>query len=153
MAEAAASGISAAGSLAGSHVFPVRVYYEDTDAAGIVYHANYLRFAERARTEMMRLLGIESSKLMQNEGLNFAVARCAVDYLKPARLDDALEVHTRVLEVGRASLSAEQLVKRGGALLVRIVLRLAVLDRVGRPVRLPSVIRTTLINLSQSREK
>ncbi|MGO8868723.1 MAG: tol-pal system-associated acyl-CoA thioesterase [Alphaproteobacteria bacterium] len=149
MADAATIGAIATG----VHVFPVRVYYEDTDAAGIVYHANYLRFAERARTEMMRALGVESSRLMQSEGLNFAVARCVVDFLKPARLDDALEVHTRVTEVGLASLSAEQIVKRGGTPLARIVLRLAVLDQAGRPVRLPAVIRKTLINLSQSREK
>ncbi|MFI4989183.1 MAG: tol-pal system-associated acyl-CoA thioesterase [Alphaproteobacteria bacterium] len=135
------------------HVFPVRVYYEDTDAAGIVYHANYLRFAERARTEMMRAHGIESSRLSQDEGLNFAVARCTVDFLKPARLDDALDVATRVVEVGRASLTAEQRVERSGVALARIVLRLAVLDRTGRAVRLPPTIRNTLINLSQSGER
>ena len=134
------------------HVFPVRVYYEDTDAAGIVYHANYLRFAERARTEMMRAIGIESSALMVERGVNFAVSRCAVDFVKPARLDDALEVHTRVTEVGRASLSAEQIVKRNEVDVVRIELRLAVIDRAGRPVRLPSESRTALINLSQSGE-
>lgn len=137
----------------GVHVFPVRVYYEDTDAAGIVYHANYLRFAERARTEMMRVLGVESSKLMIREGLNFAVSRCVVDYVKPARLDDALEVHTRVIEVGRASLSAEQIVRRDGLDLARLMLKIAVIDRAGRPVRLPAEIRTALINLSQSGER
>lgn len=135
---------------AGVHVFPVRVYYEDTDAAGIVYHANYLRFAERARSEMMRHLGMESSRLMAREGLFFAVSRCTVDYLKPARLDDALEVHTRVIEVKRASLDAEQIVKRDGAPLARLALRLAVIDGAGRPVRLPAEIRKALTNLSQS---
>jgi len=137
----------------GVHVFPVRVYYEDTDAAGIVYHANYLRFAERARTEMMRAIGVESSALMIERGVNFAVSRCAVDFVKPARLDDALEVHTRVTGIGRASLSAEQIVRRKGADVARIELRLAVIDRAGRPVRLPSEIRTALINLSQSGER
>ena len=135
---------------AGVHVFPVRVYYEDTDAAGIVYHANYLRFAERARSEMMRLLGLESSTLMAREGLFFAVSRCTVDYLKPAHLDDALEVHTRVIEVKRASLDAEQIVKRDGAPLARLALRLAVIDAGGRPVRLPGEVRKLLTNLSQS---
>lgn len=135
---------------AGVHVFPVRVYYEDTDAAGIVYHANYLRFAERARSELMRLLGVESSTLMAREGLFFAVSRCTVDYLKPARLDDALEVHTRVIEVKRASLDAEQIVKRDGAPLARLALRLAVIDAGGHPVRLPGEVRKLLTNLSQS---
>jgi len=132
------------------HVYPVRVYYEDTDAAGIVYHANYLRFAERARTEMMRAHGIESSKLMQSAGLNFAVSRLSIDYLRPARLDDALEVHTRVIEVKRASLDAEQVVKREGALLARLALRLAAIDAGGRPVRLPVEVRKLLTKLSQS---
>jgi acyl-CoA thioester hydrolase len=134
------------------HVFPVRVYYEDTDAAGVVYHANYLRFAERARTEMMRLLGLESSTALVAHGLNFAVTRCTVDFVKPARLDDALEVHTRVIEVARASLSAEQIVKRGGVDVARLSLRIAVIDREGRPVRLPAELRKPLINLSQSGE-
>ena len=142
------------GALAGGvHVFPVRVYYEDTDAAGIVYHANYLRFAERARTEMMRAIGVESSALKGEQGVYFAVSRCAEDFVKPARLDDALEVHTRVTEIGRASLSAEQIVRRKGADVARIDLRLAVIDRAGRPVRLPSEIRTALIKLSQSGER
>ncbi len=148
MAETVTDGIDASG----VHVFPVRVYYEDTDAAGIVYHANYLRFAERARTEMMRGLGVESSRLMREDGLNFAVERCAVDFLKPARLDDALEVHTRVMEVGRASIVAAQDVTCGTTLLTRMRMRLAVLDGTGRAARLPAAIRTMLINLSQSRE-
>jgi acyl-CoA thioester hydrolase len=135
---------------AGTHVFPVRVYYEDTDAAGIVYHANYLRFAERARSEMMRLLGLESSTLMAREGIFFAVSRCTVDYLKPARLDDALEVHTRVIDVKRASLDAEQVVKREGAPLARLAFRLAVIDAGGRAVRLPAEVRRLLTKLSQS---
>src|SRR5262249_19258454 len=88
------------------HVFPVRVYYEDTDAAGIVYYANYLKFAERARTEMLRAHGFEHGGI--GAGLAFAVRSCAVDYLRPARLDDALEVRTRITRVGGASLEADQ---------------------------------------------
>lgn len=136
----------------GVHIFPVRVYYEDTDAAGVVYYANYLRFAERARTEMLRILGIESARLGAGRGLSFAVSRCHVDYLKPARLDDALEVHTTLTEVGHASLSAEQIVKRDGVEVARLALRIAVLDQKGRPARLPSELRNLLVNLSQSRE-
>jgi acyl-CoA thioester hydrolase len=140
------------------HVFPIRVYYEDTDAAGIVYYANYLRFAERARSEMLRSIGIEIGQLASERGLAFAVSRCAIDYLAPARLDDALEVHSRLIEMGHASLKAEQVVKRarpnGPAQdLARLQLRLAVLDRAGRPARLPEDIRTPLLNLSQSRSQ
>ena len=75
----------------GVHHHPLRVYYEDTDAGGVVYYANYLKFAERARTEMLRDLGIDHSELMDNEGVAFAVRHCTMDFLAPARLDDVLD--------------------------------------------------------------
>ena len=86
-----------------AHVYPVRVYYEDTDAGGVVYHSNYLRFAERARTELLREAGIDHVTLMTENGLMFAVRRCEAEYVKPARLDDALEVRTRCFEATGAS--------------------------------------------------
>ena len=89
---------------------PVRVYYEDTDVAGIVYYANYLRFMERGRTEWIRTLGIDQSVLIE-QGLAFAVAEVNIKYLKPARFNDLLEVVTRVKQAGRASLMFEQLVR------------------------------------------
>ncbi len=90
------------GSLQGdAHRFPVRVYYEDTDAAGIVYYANYLKFIERARTEMMRLYGVEHEKARQSGGAAFIVRRCEIDYRAPARLDDELVVETRLKELRR----------------------------------------------------
>jgi acyl-CoA thioester hydrolase len=135
------------------HIFPIRVFYEDTDAAGIVYYANYLRFVERARTELLRLIGIEHRKLMAGRGVYFAVRRCTVDYLKPAHLDDALEIHSRLIEVRHASLEAEQIVKRERAELARVSLLIACLDRDGRPARLPAEIRNPLVNLSQSEGK
>ena len=119
------------------HVFPVRVYYEDTDAGGVVYHANYLRFAERGRTEMLRGAGIDQIELLERDGLAFIVRRCAVDFLKPARLDDALEVHTRVLTAKGARVEAEQVVKRQGDDIARLSLEIACVDRQGRPQRLP----------------
>ena len=126
---------------AGVHVFPVRVFYEDTDAAGIVYHANHLKFAERARTELLRLLGLQQGKMMAEDGIGFSVRRCEIDYLAPARLDDALEVHTRVLAVGGASLRLAQTIRRDGADLARLALRIACVDRAGRPRRLPERLR------------
>ena len=84
--------------------WPVRVYYEDTDAGGVVYYANYLRFLERARTEWLRALGFEQDALARDAGVIFAVRRVEVDYLKPARFNDALTVHARIAERGRASL-------------------------------------------------
>ncbi len=133
----------------GVHVLPLRVYFEDTDAAGIVYYANYLKFTERARTDMLRLAGITQRELLATDGLAFTVRRCEVDYLAPARLDDELEVHTRVLKVGPATINAEQVVKREGADLVRSLVRLACINREGRPRRLPPSLRAALEALSQ----
>ncbi len=137
----------------GVHVLPVRVYYEDTDAAGIVYYANYLKFAERARTEMLRRLGATNSWMMEGQGLAFAVSQCRVDYLKPARLDDSLRVHTKVIQVGGASLRAEQVISRDADRLVRMRLRLACTDRAGRPARLPVSLRASLKDLCNQTER
>jgi len=126
------------------HVFPVRVYYEDTDAAGIVYYANYLRYAERARTEMLRSLGIESARMMADRGVAFAVKRCAVEFVKPAMLDDMLAVETRLLDVGGASVRADQRVRRDQTDLVRMELKLGCMSLDGGPVRLPAEIRDRL---------
>jgi acyl-CoA thioester hydrolase len=126
------------------HVFPVRVYYEDTDAAGIVYYVNYLKFAERARTEMLRLMGREQQRMMESEGVAFAVKSARVEYFRPAKLDDALEVRTGLVEVAGASLKVRQRIFRGAELLVDMQIRLAVMDRSGRPTRLPSDIRAAL---------
>ena len=132
------------------HILSLRVYYEDTDAAGIVYYANYLKFAERARTELMRLLGSEHRPMMENEGVGFAVRSCTADYLQPARLDDAIEVRTEVAEVGGASLSMTQTVLRphsGAAApetLVRMHVRLACIDGRQRAARMPRAVRAAL---------
>ena len=125
----------------GVHRFPVRVYYEDTDAAGVVYYANYLKFAERARSEMLRQLGMPPSALMADPGIAFAVRGLTVEYLKPARLDDLLEVRTRILEMKGASLDAEQVIGRGGSDLVRMQVRLACMNTSGRAARLPAAVR------------
>ena len=133
----------------GVHVFPVRVYYEDTDTGGVVYYANYLKYAERARTEMLRAVGLDHGRLLEADGIAFAVRRCEIDYLTPARLDDALEIHTGNLEMEAASLWAEQVVKREGDALVRMRLRLACIARSGRPRRLPGAIRAALRPLAR----
>ncbi len=136
-----------------AHVFPVRVYYEDTDAGGIVYYANYLKFAERARTEMLRGLGIDTTGLIDGEGVAFTVRHCTADFRKPARLDDWLEVHTRLLEVGGASLIAEQRIMRDGEELVGLRLRLACIDRSQRPARLPTGVRASLEDMCAGKQR
>ena len=135
----------------GTHVWPVRVYYEDTDAAGIVYYANYLRYAERARSELMRSLGGAHRASMDAQGMVFAVRSCNADYLLPARLDDALEVRSRLLEVGGASMTAEQAVHRDARILVRMEVRLACMGRDGRAVRMPAPVRAALRAFQEGR--
>lgn len=129
---------------AGAHRIGLRVYYEDTDAAGIVYHANYLKLAERARTEMMRCLGLDHGSLRARFGLVFTVRRCQIDFLVPARLDDLLEVDTRLLRLGGASLDLEQRVLCQGRLLARLELRLALVGEGQQVARLPAELAAVL---------
>lgn len=128
-----------------AHRWPVRVYYEDTDAAGIVYHAQYLAFAERARTELLRTLGLDHPTLIARHGGQFVVRRCVVDFVAPARLDDLLEVATSVLEARGARLLLEQRVVKGERLLARLEVGLAFLDARLRPVRLPEPVRAAFL--------
>jgi acyl-CoA thioester hydrolase len=132
----------------GAHVLALRVYYEDTDAAGIVYYANWLRFLERGRTELLRLLGQEHSVLRQEKSVNWVVRRCAIDYLKPARLDDAIEIVTSVAELRGASVEMHQLARRGADMLVRAELTVACMNDAGKPVRLPPLARAALAVVS-----
>ena len=126
------------------HRFPVRVYYEDTDFSGVVYHASYLRFLERGRTEMLRDLGVDQASLFAADPpLGFAVARMEIDFRRPARMDDLLEVETRVVEVGGASLTMRQRLLRSGDLLVEAGVRVAAVSR-GRAARLPRDVAARL---------
>lgn len=132
----------------GQHVLTLRVYWEDTDAGGIVYYANYLRFTERARSDMLALAGIEQQRLLADDDVMFTVRECHVEYLRPARLDDDLEVATRLCAIGGASLAAEQIVRRpGGETLARTQVRVACVNVEGRPRRLPTAVRQALKGL------
>ena len=126
----------------GVHVYPVRVYYEDTDAAGIVYYANYLRYAERARTELLRDIGVAHEKMKARHGIEFIVKNCSADYLQPAFLDDALDVQTTRSETKGASVTLRQAVGRGGQELVVMQVKIAARDqKTGRAARIPSDVR------------
>jgi acyl-CoA thioester hydrolase len=132
----------------GVHVLPLRIYYEDTDAAGIVYYANWLRFLERGRTELLRLIGQQHSALRDERGVNWVVRRLAIDYLKPARLDETIEVVTSCGELRGASLDMVQQARRGEEILVRAELVVACMGMNGRPVRLPPALRFALSQLT-----
>jgi acyl-CoA thioester hydrolase len=132
----------------GRHRYAVRVYYEDTDAGGVVYHAAYLRFAERARTEALRDLGIAHAELLQRFTLMFVVRRVEVDYLRPARLDDRLVILTEPLEVGGASVLLRQDVQGPDGSCAVLTVRLACVTPGGaRPRRLPPRWRSVLATM------
>lgn len=126
------------------HEIAVRVYYEDTDLAGVVYYANYLKFFERGRTEWLRAAGIEQGRLRAETGLVFLVTRIVVDYRRPARFDDLLRVTTRIESVGAASVAMAQAVLRDGDRLAEAAVRLACVDAEGQPARLPAALRAVL---------
>ena len=124
-----------------THIFPVHVYYEDTDLAGIVYYANYLKYIERARTEWVRELGVDQVALKADEGLVFAVRRVEADYLRPAKFDDQLSVVATVTEVTGARIVLRQDVVGGDVLLFRAIVTLVAIGSDGGAKRLPANIR------------
>ncbi|MFN9357644.1 MAG: tol-pal system-associated acyl-CoA thioesterase, partial [Alphaproteobacteria bacterium] len=127
------------------HILPVRVYYEDTDVSGIVYHANYLRFMERGRSEFLRLAGIHHMVMLANaEPIAWTIRRLEIEYSKPARLDDNLEIHTRYRTMSGARLTGEQWVKRDGVDLVTAKVEAAIITMTGKPRRIPEDVRARL---------
>lgn len=127
-----------------AHMFRTRVYYEDTDLAGIVYYANYLKFIERARTEWVGALGIDQMALKSGHGIVFAVRRVEADFLRPARFGDDLEVQTVLQSLGGARLVLEQVVLRKGERLFVAVVTLVCLTDEGHAARLPAEVRARL---------
>lgn len=126
------------------HTWQLRVYYEDTDLAGIVYYANYLKFIERARSEWVRDLGIDQVQLKAELGLVFAVRSLSAEYLAPARFDDWLTVTTALAQARGARLILDQRVLRGDALLFSARVTLVAIGQAGAPARLPAILRSAL---------
>lgn len=127
-----------------AHRFSLRVYYEDTDLAGIVYYANYLKFIERARSEWVRGLGLDQTRLRDEQGLVFAVRRVEADYLRPARFDDELVVETALHEGTGARLVLDQTVLRGTEALFTARVTLVCLTRTSKLARLPGALLAAL---------
>ena len=128
-----------------SHSLPIRVYYEDTDFSGLVYHATYLRWCERGRTEFVRLLGLNQKELFeQNESQDqrfFVVRKMQLDYLKPALMDDVIDVVTKVKEIGAATVMLSQEIQRDGEALFRAEVMIVLMSAQGRPVRLSEAMK------------
>lgn len=125
--------------------WPVRVYYEDTDAGGVVFYANYLKFFERARTEMLRAIGFEQDELIAKNGIIFVVTSIQVDYLRPARFNEQLQVSAKVVLVKKASLVFEQIITRGNDVLCKGNVKIACLDaHTMRPKAIPETLFTAI---------
>lgn len=132
------------------HRTEVRVYYEDTDAGGVVFYANYLKFMERGRTEWLRSVGVNQSDVAKEFSRIFIVAGLDIKYLKPARLDDLLQIDSVVTRMGRASLNFAQSVSRNGELLVESNIQIGCVDTVKmRPAAIPEVVRSKFVVTTQ----
>jgi len=131
------------------HRFECRVYYEDTDFAGIVYYANYLKFIERGRSELVRELGIDQKAMKRDTGTVFAVRRVEADYLKPARYDDMLTIETRVSKVSGAQFVMPQEVTCDGVALFSGIVTVVCLAPTGKPTRIPADIRRKLLEFQR----
>jgi len=126
--------------------WPIRVYYEDTDAGGVVFYANYLKFFERARTEMLRDMGFEQDQLITEQNIIFVVRSVQVDYLTPARFNDALDATAEVTQAKKVSLNFEQAVTRNGEVLCKGNVRIACLDaKTMKPKAIPSQLLEKLL--------
>lgn len=136
------------------HVLPVRVYFEDTDAGGVVYHASFVRFAERGRTDFLRLLGTDARRLIDGtdnrEPAAFVVRRMTFDYFRPGRMDDLLEVETRVKELGGASVTLIQTITRGGTRLAEGEVMVVLVSISGKPLRLSDAVREAFLAHAES---
>ncbi len=128
-----------------THILPVRIYYEDTDMSGIVYHANYLRYCERGRSDFLRMAGVRHLVMMEGEQkLVWTLRRITLDYARPARIDDLLQVRTRYTEMAGARLVGEQEIYKGDELLCTARIEAAVITMDGRPRRIPADIRAKM---------
>ena len=123
------------------HLYAVRVYYEDTDLSGITYHANYLRWFERARSDLLRLLGIDQRAAIEGGEGAYALSEVNLRYLRPARLDDDVVIETRCTELGAASCRMHQIARRGSEMLCEATLRVGFITLNGRPRRQPAAWR------------
>ncbi|GAA0526441.1 acyl-CoA thioester hydrolase [Rhizomicrobium palustre] len=126
-------------------VFPVRIYYEDTDLSGIVYHANYLRYMERARTEFFRFLGLKAAAMEDADPSAWALRKLEIDYLRPAKFDDIVEVRTNVVALSAARLIAQQSIYAHGVQLTRGQVEACIISLTGRPKRIPQEVRDKVL--------
>ena len=142
-------GVTGAADAPEPFTWPVRVYYEDTDAGGVVYYANYLRFTERARTEWLRALGFDQTELAQSEKIAFVVRSAAIEFKRPARFNDELRVTVELIKVGAGQIDLNQRVLRGDELLATVTVKVVCVRLpTMQPVRLPRLLAMTIRTLN-----
>ena len=125
-------------------IYNTKVYYEDTDAAGIVYYANYLKFLERARSEAIYSMGLTNKKLLKDHGTIIIVKSCKIDYKKPAKFEDSLEIISKIKTIGKSSFTMDQIIKRKEEIISESEIVLVTVNTEGKPIRIPDVLNKFL---------
>ena len=123
----------------------IKVYYEDTDAGGVVYYSNYLKFLERARTEMINSIGLSNKKLLEEHKTLIIVKSCNVEYLSPSKLEDTLQIHSSIESFNKASFVITQNIKKDDNLIVKAKLKLVTVNQEGKPIKIPSALEKQLL--------
>ena len=127
-------------------VHEIKVYYEDTDSGGVVYYSNYLKFLERARTEMIALIGLSNKKLLDKYNTLIIVKSCNIEYLKSAKLEDKLKIYSSIESFNKASFVMKQYIKRNNDLIIKAKLKLVTVNESGKPIKIPTILEKQFAN-------
>ena len=127
-------------------VHEIKVYYEDTDSGGVVYYSNYLKFLERARTEMITLIGLSNKELLDKYNTLIIVKSCNIEYLKSAKLEDKLKIYSSIESINKASFVMNQYIKRNNELIINAKLKLVTVNESGKPIKIPSILKKQFAN-------
>ena len=125
----------------------IKIYYEDTDVGGIVYYSNYLKFLERARTEMIESIGLSNKKLLEEYKTLIIVKSCNIEYVNPAKLEDKIQIYSSIETLNNASFVVNQNIKKDDNLIVKAKLKLVTVSQEGKPIKIPSILEKNLINI------
>ena len=125
----------------------IKIYYEDTDAGGVVYYSNYLKFLERARTEMLESIGLSNKKLLEEHKTLIIVKSCNIEYIAPSRLEDKIQIYSSIETLNKASFDVIQNIKKNDNLIVKAKVKLVTVNKDGKPIKIPSILEKSLKNI------
>ena len=125
----------------------IKIYYEDTDSGGVVYYSNYLKFLERARTEMLESIGLSNKKLLEDYNTLIIVKSCNIEYTAPARLEDKIQIYSSIETLNKASFDVIQNIKKNHILIVKAKVKLVTVNKDGKPIKIPSILEKSLKNI------